>query len=48
MNKPYAVSLHGVEALPPAERIASKVRFIKELERSLGSEDAVVAAMHRS
>jgi hypothetical protein len=42
MNKTYSVSLQGVEALPATERIAAEIRFIKELERSLGSEDSVV------
>ena len=42
MLKPYSVSLQGVEDLPPAERISAEVRFIKELERSLGGEEAVV------
>lgn len=43
MDKPYSVALQGVDGLPPAERIAAEVRFIKDLERSLGSADAVVA-----
>lgn len=42
MLKTYSVSLQGVEDLPPTERISAEVRFIKELERSLGGEDAVV------
>jgi hypothetical protein len=42
MDKPYVVSLQGVDGLPAAERISAELRFIKELERSLGSADAVV------
>jgi hypothetical protein len=42
MDKQYSVGLLGAEGLPPAERIAAEVRFIKELERSLASEDEVV------
>lgn len=42
MNPPYAVALCGVDALPPAERIAAERRFVKELEKSLGSSEAVV------
>ena len=42
MQKPFFVSLQGVEDLTPAERISVEVRFIKELERSLGGEVAVV------
>ena len=43
MDKPYSVTLQGVEGLPSAERIAAEIRFIKELERSLGTADGVVA-----
>ena len=42
MDKPYSVSLQGVEGLPAAERIAAEVRFIKDLERTFGSAEAVV------
>jgi hypothetical protein len=42
MLKPFSVSLQGVEDLPQAERISAEVRFIKELERSLGGEEDVV------
>ena len=42
MDKPYVVSLQGFDGLPAAERISAELRFIKELERSLGSADAVV------
>lgn len=42
MDKPYSVALQGVEGLPAAERIAAEVRFIKALERSFGSAEAVV------
>ena len=47
MTQPYAVSLAGVECLPPAERISAEVRFVKDLERSLGSAEAV-AAVYRA
>ena len=43
MDKPYVVSLEGVEGLPGAERIAAEMRFIKELERGLGGAEAVAA-----
>jgi hypothetical protein len=43
MNKPYSVALQGVDAMPGSERISAEVRFIKELEKSLGSAEAVVA-----
>lgn len=42
MAKSYLVSLEGVEGLPSAGKIAAEVSFIKQLERSLGSEEAVV------
>ena len=42
MEKPYSVSLQGIEGLPLAEIIAADTRFIKTLERQLGSSDAVV------
>ena len=42
MLKPYFVTLQGAEDLPPAERNSAEVRFIKELERSLGGEESVV------
>ena len=42
MNPPYAVALCGVDALPPAERIAAELRFVRELEKSLGGSEAVV------
>ena len=42
MNKPYVVSLQGFDVLPSAERISAELRCSKELERSLGSADAVV------
>lgn len=41
MHTPYSVSLQGVEALPATERIAAEIRFVNELERGLGSEEAV-------
>jgi len=42
MDKAYSVALQGVDGMPETERIAAEVRFIKELEKSLGSTDAVV------
>lgn len=42
MNPPYAVALCGVDGLPPAERITSELRFVNELEKSLGGSEAVV------
>lgn len=42
MDKLYSVSLLGIEGLPAAEAVAADVRFIKALERALGSSDAVV------
>ena len=41
MNSPYSVSLQRFEALPASDRIAAEIRFAKELERSLGSGEAV-------
>jgi len=43
MDKLYSVALHGVDGMPGNERISAEVRFIKELEKSLGSAEAVVA-----
>lgn len=43
MDKPYSVSLQDVESLPIAERISAEVRFVKEIEKSLGSAEDVVA-----
>ena len=43
MDKPYSVSLQGMDDLPAAEKIASEVRFIKEIERALGGAEAVVS-----
>lgn len=43
MDKPYSVSLQGIEGLPAAEKISAEARFIKEIERALGGADAVVA-----
>ncbi len=43
MDKPYSVALQGIDGMPSNERIAAEVRFIKALEKSLGSADAVVA-----
>jgi hypothetical protein len=36
------VTLKGIESLPLAEIVAADARFIKTLERQLGSRDAVV------
>jgi hypothetical protein len=46
MDKPYAVCLQGGEGLPAAEKISAEVRFIKAIERALGSAEAVVAVYH--
>ena len=43
MDKPYSVSLQGIEGLPAAEKISAEIRFIKEIERALGGAEAVVA-----
>lgn len=42
MDKPYTVSLQGVEDLPAAERRLSEARFMRELERSLGEPASVL------
>jgi hypothetical protein len=42
MDKPYCVSLQGMEGLPAAEKISAEVRFITAIERALGGADAVV------
>lgn len=42
MDKPYSVSLQGASEVPIAEIVAADTRFIKTLERQLGSSDAVV------
>lgn len=42
MHTLYSVSLQGVEALPAAERIAAEIRFVKELERGLGTDAGIV------
>jgi hypothetical protein len=41
MTRPYTVALRDAPELPAAERIAAEVRFIKEIERALGSADDV-------
>lgn len=41
MDKPYSVTLEGIEDLPAAEKISAEVRFIKELEKGLGSAQDV-------
>ncbi|MBI2726218.1 MAG: hypothetical protein HYX42_08215 [Polaromonas sp.] len=42
-TKPYVVSLEHVIAMPAAEKISAEMRFIKELDKSLGGSEAVVA-----
>jgi hypothetical protein len=42
MDKPYSIALQGIDALPAAEKIAAEVRFVKSIERSLGSAEVVV------
>jgi hypothetical protein len=44
MDWQYAVSLVGWADLPRAARISAEVRFAVELERVLGSPEAVAAA----
>ncbi len=41
--KPYVVSLEHVTAMPAAEKISAELRFIKELDKSLGGSESVVA-----
>ena len=43
MDQAYSVCLQGIEGLPPGDRIAAEVRFVKDLERSLGGAEAVTA-----
>ena len=43
MEKPYVVSLETMTALPAAEKISAEMRFIKELDKSLGGPDSVVS-----
>lgn len=47
MDKPYSVALQGIDDMPSNERIAAEVRFVKELEKSLGGADSV-AAVYRA
>ena len=42
MDKPYSVCIEGIDSLPLAEIAAANTRFIKTLERQLGSSEAVV------
>lgn len=42
MDKPHSVCLQGVDSLPLAEIAAANTRFIKTLERQLGSSEAVI------
>ena len=42
MNKPYTVSLQDASDLPARERIEAEVHFVRELEKALGGEEAVV------
>lgn len=44
MDRPYTVALREAQDLPSAERIAAELRFIRELEKALGSADQVVTA----
>ncbi|MDI1270552.1 MAG: hypothetical protein PSV40_15800 [Polaromonas sp.] len=43
MDEPYVVALQGIDEMPSGERFAAEVRFVKELEKSLGGPNAVVA-----
>lgn len=47
MEKPYTVALEEANDLPRAERIAAEVRFVREIERTLGSSEEV-AAVYRA
>jgi hypothetical protein len=47
MNKPYTVALVDSSDLPLRDRIDAEVRFVRELERSLGDEH-VVADVYRA
>ncbi|MDP2033963.1 MAG: hypothetical protein Q8K29_11190 [Polaromonas sp.] len=47
MEKPYMVALEEANDLPPAERIAAEVRFVREIERTLGSSEDV-ATVYRA
>lgn len=47
MEKPYTVALEEAGDLPPAERIAAEIRFVREIERALGSSEDV-AAVYRA
>lgn len=42
-TKPYVVSLEHVTPMPAAEKISAELRFIKELDKTLGGPDSVVA-----
>ena len=44
MDKPFSVCLQGVDSLPMAEIAAANTRFLKTLERQLGSSEAVIEA----
>lgn len=43
MEKPYVVSLETLTTLPAAEKISAEMRFIKELDKSLGGPASVVS-----
>lgn len=47
MTKPYTVALLDSQDLTMRDRIEAEVRFARELERSLGSED-LVAEVYRA
>ncbi|RYX97021.1 MAG: hypothetical protein EOO28_04510 [Comamonadaceae bacterium] len=43
MDSPYTVTLQGMDDLPSAERMASEIRFIRQLEKALGGADGVLS-----
>jgi hypothetical protein len=47
MNKPYTVALQEAGDLPMRDRIEAEVRFVHQIERALGGEEAV-AETYRS
>jgi hypothetical protein len=42
MNQHYEVALEGVDDLPAREKSSAEARFMKEIERSFGSAEAML------
>jgi hypothetical protein len=42
MNPHYAVALEGADDLPQREKSSAEARFMKEIERSFGSPEAML------